>query len=51
MDRMLRYFDSRGLLQTYLIDNRTRVCATAALNTLTFFNEFGHGYQVNEKED
>ncbi|KAK3176515.1 hypothetical protein OEA41_007838 [Lepraria neglecta] len=51
MDRMLRYRDSRGILQTYLTDNRTRVYATAALNTITFFNEFGCGHQVKETED
>ena len=51
MDRVLRYRDSRGILQTYLTDNRTRVCATAAHNTITLFNEFGRGHQVKETED
>ena len=45
MDRMLRYRNS------YLTDNRICVCATAALNTITFFNEFGRGHQVKETED
>ena len=51
MDKMLRYRDSTGILQTYLCDERTRVCATAALNTIAFFNEFGRGHQVRETED
>lgn len=51
MDKMLRYRDSQGILQTYLVDSRTRVCATAALNALTMFNIFGRGHQVQETED
>ncbi|MCJ1454562.1 hypothetical protein MMC28_004915 [Mycoblastus sanguinarius] len=51
MDKMLRYRDSTGILQTYLTDERVRVCATAALNTVAFFNEFGRGNQVTETED
>ena len=51
MDKMLHYRDSRGVLQTYLVDDRTRVCATAALNALTMFNKFGRGHQVKETEN
>lgn len=51
MDKMLRYRDSQGILQTYLVDSRTRVCATVALNALTIFDKFGHGHQVQGTEN
>lgn len=51
MDKMLHYRDSHGILQTYLVDSRTRVCATAALNALTMFHKFGRGHQVPETEN
>ena len=51
MEKLLRYRDSQGIRQTYLVDSRTRVCATAALNALTMFNQIGRGHQVQETEN
>lgn len=50
MDKML-YFRSRdGILHTYLTPDRTRLDATACVNALTLFHQFGRGHEVPETE-